>query len=121
MIHCTFYFTTAYGLTELSPVSNYDRVPVNVGSVGQLVPNTQAKVCEFLINIKWIWVPVNVGYVGQLVPNTQAKVCELLSNTKWLSIDLTMIEYQLMLGNWFYWYQTQKFMFLARLQFGDKF
>ncbi|KAJ8298831.1 hypothetical protein KUTeg_022891 [Tegillarca granosa] len=34
----------AYGLTESSPVTHYDSVPTRHGTIGQLVPNTIAKV-----------------------------------------------------------------------------
>lgn len=36
----------AYGLTECSPVTNYDRIPVKHGTIGQLVPNTEAKMID---------------------------------------------------------------------------
>ncbi|XP_071120286.1 probable 4-coumarate--CoA ligase 1 isoform X2 [Mytilus edulis] len=36
----------AYGLTETSPVSLYDRSPPKIGTVGHLVPNTLGKVID---------------------------------------------------------------------------
>ncbi|XP_052800719.1 probable 4-coumarate--CoA ligase 1 [Mya arenaria] len=34
----------AYGLTECSPLTHYDEVPHKRGTIGRLIPNTQAKV-----------------------------------------------------------------------------
>jgi len=46
-----FYFFPAYGLTETSPASHYDSAPSKVGTVGQLLPNTNGKVCHIVYGL----------------------------------------------------------------------